>query len=200
VPCYCFVSETFIGFFPLDEVTEDKSCITVLHNDFNGSRALLIIPSSSMGVSMNLIHNSKNNSVRHKDHSASLHKTNDDDDDNNNNNNNNINNNNNNNNKWFLWVSGLLCWKVNQAATPCLPGPELVSMETTSEILISRLASVLDAATAWQSLTQDNRPPNSLTFICTDIPQCFSVHCVLLPGGPVCLHNSINPEESLLKK
>jgi hypothetical protein len=83
---------------PLDEVTEDKSCITVLHNDFNGSRALLFIQSSTMGVSMNIIHMSKNISVRHKDHSTSLHKTNDDDNDDDNNNNYN----NNNNNKWLL--------------------------------------------------------------------------------------------------
>jgi len=84
---------------PLDDVTEDKSRITVLHNDFNGSRALLIIQSSTMGVSMNLIHMSKNISVRHKDHSNSLHKTNDDDDNNDDDNNNNYNNN---NNKWLL--------------------------------------------------------------------------------------------------
>ena len=48
-----------------------------------------------MGVSTNHIHISKNISVRHKDHSPSIHKTDDDedddddDDDNNNNNNNN---------------------------------------------------------------------------------------------------------------
>jgi hypothetical protein len=84
---------------PLDEVTEDKSCITLLHNDFNGNRALLIIQSSTLGVSMNLTHMSKNISVRHKIHSTSLHKTNDDDNDDDDDDDNN---NNNNNNKWLL--------------------------------------------------------------------------------------------------
>ena len=75
-------------------VTQGKICITLLHNDINSSRALLIIQSSIMRVSTNHTHMSKNISVQHKDHSTSLHKTNDDG--------NNNNNNNNNNNKWLL--------------------------------------------------------------------------------------------------